>query len=89
MCFVYHFGFEDKIWFFLCKFLHIAHLSSFDMHALCNRSFFKSMFHFLVPSTHQCGDGNHNYTGLRPIYVKFFKFLLIGFQMKNNDDMLL
>ena len=53
---IFHFGFEDKIWFFLCKFLHIAHLSSFDIHALCNRSFFKLMFHFLVPSTHQCGE---------------------------------
>ena len=28
-------------------------------------------------------------TGLRPIYVMFFKFLLISFHMKNNDDMLL
>ena len=26
-------------------------------------------------------------TGLRPIYVMFFKFLLISFQMKNNDNM--
>ena len=26
------------------------------------------------------------YTGLRPICVMFFKFLLISFQMKNNDD---
>ena len=26
------------------------------------------------------------YTGLRPIYVMFFKFLSISFQMKNNDD---
>ena len=26
-------------------------------------------------------------TGLRPIYVIFFKFLPISFQMKNNDDM--
>ena len=26
-------------------------------------------------------------TGLRPIYVMFFKFLPISFQMKNNDDM--
>ena len=26
-------------------------------------------------------------TGLRPIYVMFFKFLPINFQMKNNDDM--
>ena len=25
--------------------------------------------------------------GLRPIYVMFFKFLPISFQMKNNDDM--
>ena len=24
---------------------------------------------------------------LRPIYVMFFKFLPISFQMKNNDDM--
>ena len=30
---------------------------------------------------------NPTYTGLRPIYVMFFKFLLISFQMKNNDDM--
>ena len=29
-----------------------------------------------------------NITGLRPIYMMFFKFLLIRFQMKNNDDML-
>ena len=28
-----------------------------------------------------------NYTGLRPIYVIFFEFLPISFQMKNNDDM--
>ena len=28
-----------------------------------------------------------NATGLRPIYVMFFKFLPISFQMKNNDDM--
>ena len=27
------------------------------------------------------------YTGLRPIYVIFFEFLPISFQMKNNDDM--
>ena len=26
-------------------------------------------------------------TGLRPIYVMFFKFLLVSFQMNNNDDM--
>ena len=26
-------------------------------------------------------------TGLRPIYVVFFEFLPISFQMKNNDDM--
>ena len=26
-------------------------------------------------------------TGLRPIYVIFFEFLPISFQMKNNDDM--
>ena len=26
-------------------------------------------------------------TGLRPIYVMFFKFLPIRFQMKNNGDM--
>ena len=26
-------------------------------------------------------------TGLRPIYVMFFKFLPISLQMKNNDDM--
>ena len=26
-------------------------------------------------------------TGLRPIYVIFFKFLPYSFQMKNNDDM--
>ena len=26
-------------------------------------------------------------TGLRPIYVIFFDFLPISFQMKNNDDM--
>ena len=26
-------------------------------------------------------------TGLRPIYVMFFKLLPISFQMKNNDDM--
>ena len=26
-------------------------------------------------------------TGLRPIYVMFFNFLPISFQMKNNDDM--
>ena len=26
-------------------------------------------------------------TGLRPIYVMFFKFLPISFQMKNNDEM--
>ena len=26
-------------------------------------------------------------TGLRPIYVMFFKFLPISFQMKNKDDM--
>ena len=26
-------------------------------------------------------------TGLRLIYVMFFKFLPISFQMKNNDDM--
>ena len=25
--------------------------------------------------------------GLRPIYVIFFEFLPISFQMKNNDDM--
>ena len=25
-------------------------------------------------------------TCLRPIYVMFFKFLVISFQMKNNDD---
>ena len=25
-------------------------------------------------------------TGLRPIYVIFFEFLPISFQMKNNDD---
>ena len=28
-----------------------------------------------------------NFTGLRPIYVIFFAFLPISFQMKNNDDM--
>ena len=28
-----------------------------------------------------------DYTGLRPIYVIFFEFLPISFQMKNNDDM--
>ena len=28
-----------------------------------------------------------NCTGLRPIYVIFFEFLPISFQMKNNDDM--
>ena len=27
-------------------------------------------------------------TGLRPIYVIFFKFLPISFQMKNNDEAL-
>ena len=26
-------------------------------------------------------------TGLRPIYVMFFKYLPISFQMKNNDEM--
>ena len=26
-------------------------------------------------------------TGLRPIYMIFFEFLPISFQMKNNDDM--
>ena len=26
-------------------------------------------------------------TGLRPIYVMFFKVLPISFQMKNNDEM--
>ena len=30
---------------------------------------------------------NEGTTGLRPIYVMFFRFLLISFQMKNNDDM--
>ena len=30
---------------------------------------------------------NEGATGLRPIYMMFFKFLLISFQMKNNDDM--
>ena len=30
---------------------------------------------------------NEGSTGLRPIYVIFFKFLPISFQMKNNDDM--
>ena len=25
--------------------------------------------------------------GLRSIYVMFFKFLLISFQIKNNDDL--
>ena len=29
----------------------------------------------------------HTCTGLRPIYVMFFRFLPISFQMKNNDDM--
>ena len=29
------------------------------------------------------------FTGLRPIYVIFFEFLPISFQMKNNDDMTL
>ena len=29
----------------------------------------------------------YSYTGLRAIYVMFFKFLQISFQMKNNDDM--
>ena len=28
-------------------------------------------------------------TGLRPIYVIFFEFLPISFQMKNTDDMIL
>ena len=28
-----------------------------------------------------------NYAGVRPIYVIFFEFLPISFQMKNNDDM--
>ena len=28
-----------------------------------------------------------NATGLRPIYVMFFKILHISFQMKNNDEM--
>ena len=28
-----------------------------------------------------------NATGLRPIYVIFFEFLPISFQMKHNDDM--
>ena len=28
-----------------------------------------------------------DHTGLRPIYVIFFEFLPISFQMKNNDDM--
>ena len=32
-------------------------------------------------------DKKINGTGLRPIYVMFFKFLPISFQMKNNDDM--
>ena len=27
-------------------------------------------------------------TGLRPVYVIIFKFLLISFQMQNNDDMI-
>ena len=30
---------------------------------------------------------NSTSTGLRPIYVIFFEFLPISFQMKNNDDM--
>ena len=29
----------------------------------------------------------YHYTGLRPIYVIFFEFLPISFQMKNHDDM--
>ena len=33
-------------------------------------------------------DAKEKYgTGLRPIYVIFFEFLPIGFQMKINDDM--
>ena len=27
------------------------------------------------------------FTGLRPFYLIFFTFLLISFEMKNNDDM--
>ena len=30
---------------------------------------------------------NEDATGLRPIYVMFFKFFPISFRMKNNDDM--
>ena len=30
---------------------------------------------------------NNSTTGLRPIYVMFFKFLPVSFQMKINDDM--
>ena len=34
----------------------------------------------VIPSKYIC-------TGLRPIYVIFFEFLPISFQMKNNDNM--
>ena len=34
-----------------------------------------------------CSTDDFKDTGLRPIYVIFFEFLPISFQMKNNDDM--
>ena len=48
---------------------------------------FQDLIVVLVTCKNEDPIKNEGTTGLRPIYVMFFRFLLISFQMKNNDDM--